>query len=109
MQKNWLDNTVICEAMSDTVLVSYAFGIPGIENSGIRISPQPANDKLVVKSNTPVESWELFSIVGEKAIGMSAGKQIEFNIPVTALPSGIYFLRIKNGSGSFLSKVTVFH
>ncbi len=109
VQKNWLDNTVICEAMSDTVLVSYAFGIPGIENSGIRISPQPANDKLVVKSNTPVESWELFSIVGEKAIGMSAGKQIEFNIPVTALPSGIYFLRIKNGSGSFLSKVTVFH
>ena len=109
VQKNWQDDTFLCEAPGDTLLVDYALGIRTEENRGICISPQPANNYLTVDSPSLIESCELFSIVGEKVLTIQGAKKTELTLPVSILPSGIYLVKIKNAAGTLAQKISVIH
>ena len=109
LQKNLQDNTVLCEAPGDTIVVDYSLGIEVKENPAIRIYPQPAKTKFVISSDSPVESFEMFSILGTSVFKPSSCKQTEVTVPVIKMPNGIYLVQIKNASGTFVRKVTVMH
>ena len=109
MLKELQSGSVLCEASGDTVVVDYALGIKAEENPCIRVFPQPAMDNLDITSSSLIESCELFNIMGEKVLSINGEKRTGIKVPVAALPSGIYLLKIKNASGTFVHKVTVMH
>ncbi len=103
--KNYQDGTLLCEASSDTLVLDYALGIRDPGAGGIRIYPQPARDNLTVSSDSPVETYGVYSVLGTTMISRSANNQREFSIAVNQLPEGIYLVQIKNASGTFTRKV----
>ncbi|MEI6681508.1 MAG: T9SS type A sorting domain-containing protein [Bacteroidota bacterium] len=109
VQKNWQDNTILCEAPGDTLVVDYALGVPPVAGQGIRIYPQPAKNNLVVSSSIPVESCEMFNVLGSKVFKATQDKKSLLVIPVTEFPDGIYLLQVKTGSGTIVKKVSVIH
>ncbi|MCX6285874.1 MAG: T9SS type A sorting domain-containing protein [Bacteroidetes bacterium] len=102
-------NTFLCEAPCDTMPVDLKMGIETLGNNRILVFPNPATDLLTVQSNTAVESAELINFTGQRILVMNAGMKTEFSIPVSAIPSGIYSIRIKNLAGTTLKKITVLH
>ncbi|MEI6681507.1 MAG: T9SS type A sorting domain-containing protein [Bacteroidota bacterium] len=109
VQRDQQYGTVLCEAPGDTLPVNYSLGIDTKGEAGLHLYPQPARDYLVIKSDIPVESCELFSIVRETVLLMQGEQQKEIRVPLSALPSGIYLASIKNASGTFVKKVAVMH
>lgn len=104
-----LSNTFLCEAPCDTMLVNLSAGIEALSNNGIRVFPNPATDLLTVQSSTDLESAELINITGQIVFEVTTGMKKEFSIPLSAIPSGIYIIRIINRTGTILKKITVVH
>ena len=102
-------NTFLCEAPGDTMPADLKMGIETIGDNRILVFPNPATDLLTVQSNIAVESAELINFTGQRILVMNAGMKREFSIPVSAIPSGIYIVRIKNVAGTTLKKITVLH
>jgi hypothetical protein len=109
LQRNPVDNLILCEAPCDTLVVDYVTGMREGGYTGINISPNPASEYIRVQSGLPVESCELFNVVGEKVLTLRTENRKEFTIPVSELPAGIYMVSIKNVSGKFVSKISVAH
>jgi len=104
-----LDNLFLCESPGDTILADLKMGIETPGNKGILVFPNPATDFLTVQSNTAVESAELIDCTGQRILSISAEMKKELSIPLSAIPSGIYIVRIKNVSGTILKRITVLH
>ena len=109
VQKNWIDNTILCEAPGDTLVVDYALGVPQVASQGIRIYPQPEKNYLVVSSSGPIGSCEIFNVLGSRVYQTPADKKCLLVIPVTEFPDGIYLIQVKSGSGTVVKKVSVIH
>jgi len=76
------------------------------ENKMVDIYPNPANDKISVV--VPIKSFiEIKNIQGQLVYTLTANKD-KLNIDVSALQSGLYFLKAKSGNeilaGKFLKK-----
>ncbi len=100
---------LLCEAPCDTMLVDLSLGIETADNNGTRVFPNPANDRLTIQSDSPVRSAELLDFTGQRMLFLDGCMKMEFTMPVTAIPSGIYLIRIKNRTGTILKKVSVIH
>ena len=109
VQKNLQDNTILCEASGDTLLVDYSLGINAVENPAVRIFPQPANEHLTIQSQNRIGTCELFNIVGEKILSLRSEGRNEITINVSSLPAGIYILRVHSASGSTVMKLSIVH
>ncbi|MEI7898001.1 MAG: hypothetical protein WCJ26_13265 [bacterium] len=109
IQRDPADNTILCEAPCDTLVVDYisGTGIKGI--SGLVIRSNYASESLTVQSDSPVESCEMLTCLGQYLFSVKAGNQREFSIPLSGLAGGIYLVKIKNASGSFVKKISVMH
>ncbi len=89
-------------------------GIKATKGNGFTISvfPNPTNKTL----NIQLESWngvregsiKIVNIMGEELIAEEI-KKPDFEIDVSALPNGIYFLKITDGERSYSKKVIVQH
>ncbi|MCX6305273.1 MAG: T9SS type A sorting domain-containing protein [Bacteroidetes bacterium] len=101
------DNTVLCEAAGDTLVVDFSLGIDVQGTPGLLIYLNQATGRVVVKSNSPVESCEIFNILGRTRLTFSPEKRTEFTIPAAGLENGVYMVRIKNANGNFVRKVAV--
>ncbi|MFZ4522148.1 MAG: T9SS type A sorting domain-containing protein [Bacteroidales bacterium] len=109
LQKDLPSNTILCEAAGDTLVVDFSLGVETIGNSAIRIYLNASNNLIVVKSDTPVESCEVFNILGHTELTLAPEKRSEFTIPVTGLKNGVYLVKIKNASGNVVRKVSLMH
>lgn len=78
----------------------------GIENNSIQnnrnvsVYPNPASDKISVKSGIPIVSTELYNILGQK---IYSGTNAEINI--SQFQRGIYFIKVFDGQEYFVKKI----
>jgi hypothetical protein len=65
--------------------------------AGIKIIPNPSNDKITISSSaiTGITQLSIFNASGEKVIERQL-TDTETQIDISALPRGVYFLRVKD-------------
>ena len=111
MHKDTVANVMLCESPgSDTVLVHWpAVGVVEIGNGQIMVYPNPANDNVNVKSTYVINAIEVMNYVGQTVYRNNnvAGKDTRFS--VSALQSGVYFVKVNTEQGVRTVKVTVTH
>jgi hypothetical protein len=71
------------------------------ETSGLLIYPNPAKNTLI--TNGHYTSITIYNVFGEEVLATDYQRTID----VTALSSGIYFIRINTHSGNSVKKVTI--
>jgi len=77
--------------------------------SSVNIFPNPANTILNVQMNEAKNiRFKIVNTIGEELISEEI-KKPEFKIDISALPDGIYFLRITEGEKNFSKKLVVQH
>jgi hypothetical protein len=104
-------NAILCESPgSDTVSVKWpAVGIVEIGDGQIMVYPNPANDNVNVKSTYTINALEVMNYVGQTVYRNVnvADKATRFS--VSALQSGVYFVKVTTEQGIRTVKVTVTH
>jgi hypothetical protein len=71
------------------------------EYFGIKISPNPVNDRLTIESSTPIEQIEIINAVGQVLKTFSGSK---LTLDVESLPKGTYFLKTYSKDQNFITK-----
>ncbi|MDR2622612.1 MAG: T9SS type A sorting domain-containing protein [Dysgonamonadaceae bacterium] len=79
-------------------------GIPSIPPVNVQIYPNPAQDMLFIRSETPVESLSVYDLSGRICKQAGAGTTTLF---VGDLTSGIYIVGIKTASGESMEKIYI--
>jgi hypothetical protein len=73
-----------------------------VPSTELKIFPNPTNDELFIKSDLQIEKVEVYSLLGSLLISENNFKE---KISVSALPAGIYFLKVHTEKGLVVSKV----
>lgn len=77
---------------------------------GVSISPNPANHNLTIHAEKPVQSYAIYSIDGEKIDDNKVTvKNNEMLVPVSNIPTGIYFIHLDFGNQQTVRKIVVQH
>jgi hypothetical protein len=85
-----------------------ANGIGDIESTNVQVFPNPANNELVIESNSALLSLQIMDLLGNIVSNQPLdGTKMELN--TSDLSSGIYMLRVTTNSGSQLKKITIQH
>jgi hypothetical protein len=71
----------------------------------LKIFPNPASDVVNIKSNAAIKNASIFNIAGQKVLSQN---DID-SINVSALPEGIYFLKLESTAGNVTRKIVVTH
>lgn len=83
---------------SDTVFFDIKFSTWGnainknIDKNTVSIFPNPATSHLTVKAETPIKSYQIRNIVGQEIEKQTMVPSRQFNISISSLPEGIYFV-----------------
>jgi len=103
------DSIVSFNPVGDSVVVDPAYvGIGNIESDKqILIYPSPAKNFVHVLSATTIERAELIDAAGIRLIS-STEKKKQFNLDLSGLTEGMYFLRLQNEHGWIMKKIVVF-
>jgi len=96
----------IGESNADCITVEVAVALNEQTGSRLLISPNPAHDYMVVRSDTPIDEIRIFDLRGKEVYrkdGMN--KQVTFDI--TGLASGYYTLTAINGNKVTTAKLII--
>ncbi len=80
--------------------------------SQINVFPNPADDIINVKLAEGISEEleiDLVSLSGKELTHLTETQYHQFTADISRLPSGIYFLRFKNGSGNIVAKEFIKH
>ena len=76
-------------------------GITEIESADIKIYPNPVKDELRIESGELIiEKMEIFDITGKAIVNLKSANVIN----VSALPSGVYFVKIETNNSIVTKK-----
>jgi hypothetical protein len=76
------------------------------QESGLTIYPNPTNSQLrIINSDSPITKVEIYSITGALLLSENNFKE---EISVSALPQGVYMVRIYTDDGSVVRKFETF-
>lgn len=78
-------------------------------SANVKISPNPANESIKVKSNSAILKTEIVNYMGQLVITESPGLAGEFGIDVSQLEAGIYFVLVSTEEGVVNERVVVIH
>lgn len=96
-----LDNNLASSWMASTE----ALGHESFESAnGIRLFPNPVNDKLSIQSATPVASVAIYDIYGHMVLQGTFGEGT-VEIDFSHLSTGVYMVKMTNETGSSVQKV----
>ena len=91
--------------------ISWSSSANGIKDnlliSQINVFPNPADNIINVKIAEGIAEEleiDLVSLSGEKLTQLTKSRSHQFSADISLLPSGVYFLRFKNGSGNIMTK-----
>jgi len=68
--------------------------------------PNPTNDKLHLKSNSPVDECIIFNSIGQEIVHINI-KSDRFEVDVSTFSPGLYYLKVRSGQASTLKKFIV--
>jgi N-acetylneuraminic acid mutarotase len=81
---------------------SVATGLKSIDDNSIVIYPNPVSDKIYISATLTNTSISILDMTGQSWQVQIIGNEIN----VSALPSGVYCLRLQNSDGFLISKFT---
>ena len=82
---------------------SYNTGIDENENSVYTLYPNPANDKILIESATPVNRCEIYRLDGSMVYSLqNRSEKLEIN--VSDLPSGTYIINVISDDNSRIGR-----
>ena len=84
-------------------------GIPEKGSPSVKIFPNPASEVVNVKSDFAMSGIEVISYLGQRVYTQTCKGDKEVQMKVSALPSGIYFVKVNTEQGVGMVKVAVEH
>ena len=82
-------------------------GIQNINNADISIFPNPASNVINVRSSEFMTNISLTDEMGRIVSQYNGINSLSYQINTAKLSSGIYFVRIENGQGQSVRKITI--
>ena len=83
-----------CESDLKPVTVHRFLGVQDETFRNVSVLPIPTSDKLTISNTAPIESVELFNLLGQRVLVKKAGFQNEMELDVSFLSSGTYLLNV---------------
>jgi hypothetical protein len=96
--KNGCADTSSCHPVVVTGLESYH------TTCQLSISPNPAENKLLIKCSQPMDRIEFFDVLGNPVSSQELNSSQEI-LDLSLLPGGLYFIRVKSGSSIMFRQV----
>src|SRR5690606_17113587 len=94
-----------CESELLPITVHRVLGTNDPAFANVMVLPNPASDRLTISNNGPIESVELYNLLGQRVIAQSAGFQAQTVMDVSFLSSGTYLLNVKIDGKTGIFKV----
>ncbi len=96
---------------SKTIYISVGTnGVASIDNSSIRIFPNPARDIVNIHLDGSVHAGStirMYNMIGEEIINSSNAQSDKIRLDVSDLKTGMYFIEISSDSGTFTKKLSL--
>ncbi|MFZ1676030.1 MAG: T9SS type A sorting domain-containing protein [Saprospiraceae bacterium] len=74
----------------------------------ITVYPNPTSENVTVSSTGMINRIEIYNAIGNTVISMpEVNKDTYFDVDVSFLQKGIYFIRIQNGHRSYVEKILI--
>ena len=93
-------------AFSNTVTITYTFGIDEFEKIDVEVYPNPATDKLYIRSHEIINVIRLTGIDGKVVFSKEVNER-EQQLNVGELSKGMYILYVETERGKAASKILV--
>jgi len=77
-------------------------GIEDVVAEPLKIYPNPVKDEIVIQSDLPIKKVEIYSLTGTL---MKSENNFNGKISVSALPQGVYLLKVYTDNGLVVSKI----
>jgi type IV secretory pathway TraG/TraD family ATPase VirD4 len=74
------------------------------QDYGVKIYPNPTVDNVVIESTTDIREVRVFDAQGT-LLQLVDNQQVTTTLSLSALPAGVYLVRIVNGQGVCISKI----
>ena len=108
--KNSADQTILCEAHSDTITVNFpAIGVNELGSGQIMIYPNPATEFVNIKSDYTITSIDVINFVGQMVYTNNKVDAKLAKIDATGFKTGVYFVKVSTSEGVRTVKITVTH
>jgi len=106
----WVQTSNVCGTVADTLCIADTLsgtGLAVLQQLGIEVYPNPVSDVLTIKSAAmQIESVELVDLAGRQIVKYSVN-QPDFNLQVSDIASGTYFLKLSIENKVYWSKVLI--
>lgn len=88
---------------------SLIYGLEDMKENGLYIYPNPATDKLIIKSEQLSENIEIevFNMMGQSIYAAEKTQISSFEVDVANWPEGVYLVRIAAGANQLFEKIMV--
>lgn len=86
--------------MTGTITVEGSSNVDGFTNKSIKFYPTLVDDVLTIEAKETVKEYQIFDIQGKRVLKQTlAGNSSDFNINVTSLTKGVYFVQLTSTEG----------
>ena len=95
-----------CYGSFESITVSYGMDINDYSHETmVNIYPNPANDKLYIKTEVEIEEVVVYDIYGRvQNLRISESQNLRISIDVSELKNGIYFIKINTNEGNIVKQ-----
>ncbi len=99
------------ETDSKTITINVASNsVDEIDNSNISIFPNPANNELfiAIKGNNYTNTFvSIMNMTGQIIYSQTTSSNDNVGIDISAIPSGIYFIKVETEKGTYSKKLSI--
>lgn len=91
-----------CTAQSETILLEITSGTSVLADKGLRVYPNPAEERLFLEASTPPQAYRILGADGKTIADWRPWRPGRQEIQMEMLPPGIFLLQLlyKEGTGS---------
>jgi len=110
LYKNSVNNEVLCEPSTDTIMVTFpAVGMNELTSGQIMIYPNPATEVVNIKSDYTITGIDVMNFVGQTVYTISNVDAKTSKLNVVTYKPGVYFVKVTTTEGIRTVKITVTH
>ena len=103
------DGNIFVPNYNNGFVIGESPGLPENGPQSIRVYPNPASEEVTVKSDFAIQRIEILSYLGQSVYNEGYHGDKEDRLKVSALPVGIYFVKVNTEQGVRIVKVAVEH